>query len=86
MTANTDTATSLTIDAERADLLDQLGAARSALLTTVRGLSDEQAGERPTVGALCLGVWSSMSRPWRTNGCASWPRARQRCATTCPKG
>ncbi|MFD5408901.1 DinB family protein [Streptomyces nojiriensis] len=55
MTANTDTATSLTIDAERADLLDQLGAARSALLTTVRGLSDEQAGERPTASALCLG-------------------------------
>ncbi|MFF3091865.1 DinB family protein [Streptomyces nojiriensis] len=55
MTANTDTATSLTIDDERADLLDQLGAARSALLTTVRGLSDEQAGERPTASALCLG-------------------------------
>ncbi|ACZ88014.1 DinB family protein [Streptosporangium roseum] len=55
MTATTDTATSPTLDAERADLLDQLGAARSALLTTVRGLSDDQAGERPTVSALCLG-------------------------------
>ncbi|MET9694204.1 DinB family protein [Streptomyces sp. NPDC006514] len=55
MTANTDTATSPTIDAERADLLDQLRAARSALLTTVRGLSDEQARERPTASALCLG-------------------------------
>ncbi|MGW6613401.1 DinB family protein [Streptomyces erythrochromogenes] len=51
----TTTATSPTLDDERADLLDQLGAARSALLTTVRGLSDEQAGERPTVSALCLG-------------------------------
>lgn len=51
----TDTATSPTLDAERADLLDQLEAARSAVLTTVRGLSDEQAGERPTAGALCLG-------------------------------
>lgn len=55
MNATTDTATSPTLDAERADLLDQLEAARSALLTTVRGLSDEQAGERPTAGALCLG-------------------------------
>ncbi|MFI9103007.1 DinB family protein [Streptomyces fildesensis] len=55
MNATTDTSTSPTLDAERADLLDQLEAARSALLTTVRGLSDEQAGERPTAGALCLG-------------------------------
>ncbi|MEV6394466.1 DinB family protein [Streptomyces sp. NPDC051907] len=51
----TASANSPTLDAERAELLDQLGAARSALLTTVRGLSDEQAGERPTVSALCLG-------------------------------
>ncbi|MFI5679454.1 DinB family protein [Streptomyces cellulosae] len=43
------------LDAERADLLDALVTARSALTLTVRGLSDEQAGERPTVGALCLG-------------------------------
>ncbi|MER5423866.1 DinB family protein [Streptosporangium roseum] len=55
MTATTDTATPPPLDAERADLLDQLGAARSALLATVRGLSDDQAGERPTVSALCLG-------------------------------
>ncbi|MER5320954.1 DinB family protein [Streptosporangium roseum] len=55
MTGTTDTATSPALDAERADLLDQLGAARSALLATVRGLGDDQAGERPTVSALCLG-------------------------------
>ncbi|KAB8191605.1 DUF664 domain-containing protein [Nonomuraea phyllanthi] len=55
MTTSTGTATSPALDAERADLLDQLGAARSALLTSVRGLSDEQAGERPTASALCLG-------------------------------
>ncbi|MFI8304982.1 DinB family protein [Streptomyces sp. NPDC085927] len=40
---------------ERADLLASLASARSALTATTRGLSDEQAGERPTVGALCLG-------------------------------
>ncbi|WP_327584668.1 DinB family protein [Nonomuraea sp. NBC_00507] len=68
MTTTTGTATSPTLDAERADLLDQLGAARSALLTTVRGLGDEQAGERPTVSALCLGGLikhvASMEEDW----------------------
>lgn len=44
-----------TPDAERADLLAQLATARSALTNTTRGLSDEQAGEQPTVSALCLG-------------------------------
>lgn len=43
------------LDGERADLLAELSAARSALTGTVRGLSDEQAGESPTVSALCLG-------------------------------
>ncbi|MFI6929426.1 DinB family protein [Streptomyces sp. NPDC050287] len=43
------------LDAERADLLDALATARTALTHTVRGLSDEQVGERPTAGALCLG-------------------------------
>ncbi|MBW4718204.1 DinB family protein [Saccharothrix obliqua] len=43
------------LDAERADLLDQLAVARAALLTTVRGLTDEQAAERTTVSELCLG-------------------------------
>ncbi|MEU7892260.1 DinB family protein [Nonomuraea sp. NPDC049152] len=68
MTATTDPATSPTLDAERADLLGQLRAARSALLTTVRGLSDEQAGERPTASALCLGGLvkhvASMEEDW----------------------
>jgi hypothetical protein len=46
---------SVVVDAERVDLLAALGAARSALIGTVRGLSDEQAGVCPTVSALCLG-------------------------------
>ncbi|AVZ77734.1 hypothetical protein SLUN_30515 [Streptomyces lunaelactis] len=44
-----------TVDAERADLLAQLATVRSALTNTARGLSGEQAGEHPTVSALCLG-------------------------------
>jgi hypothetical protein len=44
-----------TLDAERTELLAALAAARSAITNTVRGLSDEQLGERPTVSALCLG-------------------------------
>lgn len=40
--------------AERADLLPQLATVRSALTHTARGLSDEQAGARPTISALCL--------------------------------
>lgn len=44
-----------TLDAERAELLAALATARSALTNATRGLSDEQAGERPTVSALCLG-------------------------------
>lgn len=43
------------LDAERTDLLAALACARSALISTVRELSDEQAGRRPTVSALCLG-------------------------------
>ncbi|MEV0151361.1 MULTISPECIES: DinB family protein [unclassified Nonomuraea] len=43
------------LDAERADLLAALAAARAALVHTVRGLGDEQLGERPTVSELCLG-------------------------------
>ncbi|MGC4790386.1 DinB family protein [Micromonospora sp. DT178] len=56
--AVTDTATatpSSTLDPERADLLAALSTARSALTGTVRGLTDEQLGQRPTVSALCLG-------------------------------
>ncbi|MFF3707573.1 DinB family protein [Streptomyces phaeochromogenes] len=44
-----------TPDAERADLIAALATARASLTNTVRGLSDEQAGERPTASALCLG-------------------------------
>jgi uncharacterized damage-inducible protein DinB len=43
------------LDAERAELLKQLAAVRSSLIGTTRGLTDEQAGSRPTVSALCLG-------------------------------
>ncbi|MFD5204996.1 DinB family protein [Streptomyces sp. NPDC058375] len=42
-------------DPERTDLLAALADARAALTSSVRGLGDEQAGERPTVSALCLG-------------------------------
>ena len=49
------TTTSTTLDAERADLLAELADARNMLINTVRGLTDEQAGLRPTASALCLG-------------------------------
>ena len=45
----------MTLDTERTELLADLAEARTALTATVRGLTDEQAGERPTVSALCLG-------------------------------
>jgi uncharacterized damage-inducible protein DinB len=41
-------------DAERAELLRELAAARSALVTAADGLSDEQAAARPTVSELCI--------------------------------
>jgi uncharacterized damage-inducible protein DinB len=47
--------TGSTLDAERAELLRQLATVRSTLIGTTRGLTDEQAGSRPTVSALCLG-------------------------------
>ncbi|MGX1615384.1 DinB family protein [Micromonospora chalcea] len=53
MTGTTTTPT--TLDAERADLLAELAEARNMLINTVRGLTDEQAGQKPTVSALCLG-------------------------------
>ncbi|UIX35556.1 DinB family protein [Streptomyces sp. GQFP] len=60
MTATSATAAATTtppsaLDSERVDLLAQLATARSTLTNTTNGLSDEQAGERPTVSALCLG-------------------------------
>ena len=42
-------------DRERADLLETLGKHRGFLRETVRGLTDEQAGLRPTASELCLG-------------------------------
>jgi hypothetical protein len=44
-----------TLDTERAELLAELATLRAALTATVRGLTDEQAGVRPTASALCLG-------------------------------
>jgi uncharacterized damage-inducible protein DinB len=43
------------LDAERTDLLAELATARAALVQTVQGLTDEQAGAHPTASALCLG-------------------------------
>jgi uncharacterized damage-inducible protein DinB len=50
-----DNTMTIALDTERAELLAQLAATRAALIKTTTGLSDEQAGERPTVSALCLG-------------------------------
>ncbi|MER5213726.1 DinB family protein [Streptomyces sp. NPDC002838] len=62
------TTPSSTPDSERADLLAALAAARSALTHTTRGLGDEQAGDHPTVSALCLGGLirhvASMEEKW----------------------
>jgi hypothetical protein len=44
-----------TLDTERTELLAELATVRAALTKTTEGLGDEQAGERPTVSALCLG-------------------------------
>jgi Protein of unknown function (DUF664) len=49
----TDTLTSTT--QERTDLLQTLAKHRGFLVQTVRGLTDEQAGLRPTASELCLG-------------------------------
>jgi hypothetical protein len=55
ITVTTTTTPASTLDAERTDLLAALASTRSALVKTTTGLSDEQAGDRPTVSALCLG-------------------------------
>lgn len=50
------TATGLANQAdERADLLSALARHRGFLTQTLQGLTDEQAGSRPTVSDLCLG-------------------------------
>jgi uncharacterized damage-inducible protein DinB len=62
------TANDTMLDAERTDLLAALATARSALLATVRGLSDDQLAEQPTVSTLCLGGLikhvASMEETW----------------------
>ncbi|MFJ6568674.1 DinB family protein [Streptomyces sp. NPDC091292] len=56
------------LDPERSDLLAALATARTALTAPARGLTDEQAGARPTVSALCLGGLikhvASMEEQW----------------------
>ncbi|MFF8385599.1 DinB family protein [Streptomyces kanasensis] len=52
-TSNLNGTTPLT--GEHADLLQTLGMHRNFLRFTTQGLSDEQAGRRTTVSALCLG-------------------------------
>ncbi|WP_327141638.1 DinB family protein [Nocardia sp. NBC_01327] len=47
--------TATILDPERTELLAELATARAALIITTRDLSDEQAGQRPTASALCLG-------------------------------
>jgi uncharacterized damage-inducible protein DinB len=44
-----------TITRERADLLETLATHRGFLVRTVQGMTDEQAGLRPTASELCLG-------------------------------
>ncbi|MGW0183354.1 DinB family protein [Nocardia sp. NPDC003345] len=51
----TGTADNNTLSGERADILAQLGQARFFLRFTAQGLSDEQAGARPTPSELCVG-------------------------------
>jgi uncharacterized protein DUF664 len=64
MPTNTTTA----VDAERAELIAALADARATLTGTVAALTDEQAGQRPTVSALCLGGLvkhvASMEETW----------------------
>jgi uncharacterized damage-inducible protein DinB len=43
------------LDPERSDLLAELATVRAALTATAHGLSDEQAGQSPTVSTLSLG-------------------------------
>ncbi|MFD4701921.1 DinB family protein [Streptomyces niveus] len=52
---NANSPASPSLDAERTDLLAALATARSTLTNTVRGLTDDQLGETPTVSALTLG-------------------------------
>lgn len=53
---------------EATDLLAELAVTRAALVNTVNGLTDEQAGAHPTASALCLGGLikhvASMEESW----------------------
>jgi uncharacterized damage-inducible protein DinB len=51
---STQTSTQSTLTGERADLIQTLDTHRAFLRFTVRGLTDEQATQRPTVSALTL--------------------------------
>ncbi|MEU2180198.1 DinB family protein [Streptomyces thermolilacinus] len=59
---------SATHSREHADLLQTLGMHRNFLRITTQGLTDEQAGQRTTVSALCLGGLikhvTAMERIW----------------------
>src|SRR4051794_41713935 len=56
MTApTTTTATTTRLSVERADLIETLQKHRFFLRYTARGLTDEQAGLRPTASELCIG-------------------------------
>jgi uncharacterized damage-inducible protein DinB len=72
MTTNQPTPSPVTASAtgERADLLETLGKQRHFLRFTTRGLTDEQAGLRPTPSELCLGGLikhvASVERGWVT--------------------
>lgn len=55
MTATTGSATTTALTGEQDDLLAQLAFARYFLRFTARDLTDEQAADRPTVSALCIG-------------------------------
>jgi len=66
------------VDPERADLLEALGKNRHFLRFTTRDLTDEQAGQRPTVSELTLGGLikhvTSVERNW-ANFIAEGPSA-----------
>ena len=55
MTSTETTVPATTLSRERTDLLESLGRHRFFLRFTVRELTDEQAAQRPTASALCLG-------------------------------
>jgi Protein of unknown function (DUF664) len=74
------TTTEQTLTRERADLLETLGKHRFFLRHTARDLTDEQAAERTTASALCVGGLikhvAAVERQWAAfivNGPSSMP-------------